>query len=163
MRKIINPWKDIEGYFCFGCAQQNEAGLKMEFYEDGEDIVSIWHPEAKYQGWLNTMHGGIQATLLDEICAWVIARKLQTTGVTSHMETKYMRPVMTTEEYIVIRARIREQKRNLVLVDATIYDKEGKECTKATCTYFTFTKEKSLKDMYFNGCDTEGTDENPLI
>ena len=88
MKKIINPWKGMDGYYCFGCAPNNEAGVKMEFYEDGDDIVSIWHPEAKYQGWVNTLHGGIQATLLDEICAWVIARKLQTTGVTSKMETK---------------------------------------------------------------------------
>lgn len=163
MKKIINPWDGIEGYFCFGCAKVNEAGLKMDFYEDGEDIVSIWHPEAKYQGWLNTLHGGIQATLLDEICAWVIARKLQTTGVTSSMETKYMKPIMTTDEYIVIRARIREQRRNIVIVDASIFNKDRQECSKATCTYFTFSKEKALKETYFNGCETEEKDTNPLI
>ena len=86
MDKIINPWEGMEGYFCFGCAPNNESGLKMEFYEDGDEIVSKWVPEARFQGWLNTLHGGIQATLLDEICAWVIARKLQTAGVTSRME-----------------------------------------------------------------------------
>ena len=67
--KIINPWEGMEGYFCFGCAPNNESGLKMEFYEDGDEIVSKWVPEARFQGWLNTLHGGIQATLLDEICA----------------------------------------------------------------------------------------------
>ena len=70
MEKIINPWEGMEGYFCFGCAPNNESGLKMEFYEDGDEIVSKWVPEARFQGWLNTLHGGIQATLLDEICAW---------------------------------------------------------------------------------------------
>ena len=35
MKKIINPWKGLEGYNCFGCAPNNEAGVKMEFYEDG--------------------------------------------------------------------------------------------------------------------------------
>ncbi len=66
MKKIINPWLHKEGYYCFGCAPNNEAGVKMEFYEDGDDVVSIWKPEAKYQGWINTLHGGIQAVLLDE-------------------------------------------------------------------------------------------------
>ena len=33
MKKIINPWKGLEGYNCFGCASNNEAGLKMEFYD----------------------------------------------------------------------------------------------------------------------------------
>ena len=43
MKKIINPWKGLEGYNCFGCASNNEAGLKMEFYEDGDEVVSIWN------------------------------------------------------------------------------------------------------------------------
>lgn len=85
MKKIINPWKDTEGYYCFGCAPQNESGLQMEFYEEGDEIISFWQPEAKYQGWFNTLHGGIQATLLDEICGWVIIRKLQTAS-RSHFE-----------------------------------------------------------------------------
>ena len=28
MKKIINPWKGLEGYNCFGCASNNEAGIK---------------------------------------------------------------------------------------------------------------------------------------
>ena len=35
MKKIINPWKNMEGYNCFGCSPDNEAGVRMEFYEDG--------------------------------------------------------------------------------------------------------------------------------
>lgn len=80
MKKIINPWKDMEGYNCFGCSPDNEAGVRMEFYEDGDEVVSIWKPRPEYQGWLNTLHGGIQSVLLDEICGWVVFRKLQTGG-----------------------------------------------------------------------------------
>ena len=67
MKKIINPWKGLEGYNCFGCAPNNEAGVKMEFYEDGDEVVSIWKPRPEYQGWIDTLHGGIQAVLMDEI------------------------------------------------------------------------------------------------
>ncbi len=155
MKKIINPWKGIKGYFCFGCSPDNEAGLKMEFYEDGDEVVSKWHPQAKYQGWLNTLHGGIQAVLLDEICAWVIVRKLQTTGVTSKMETRYLKPVKTTDDFITLRASIREQKRNLVTLDACIIDKDGDVCTRTTCTYYTFSPEKARTEMFFCGCDVE--------
>ena len=56
MKKIINPWKDMEGYNCFGCSPDNEAGVRMEFYEDGDEVVSIWKPRPEYQGWLNTLH-----------------------------------------------------------------------------------------------------------
>ena len=52
MKKIINPWKGLEGYNCFGCAPNNEAGIKMEFYEDGDEVVSIWKPRPEYQGFI---------------------------------------------------------------------------------------------------------------
>ena len=50
MKKIINPWLDLtdKGYNCFACAPGNPYGLKMEFYEDGDDIVSLWNPHTNY-------------------------------------------------------------------------------------------------------------------
>ena len=161
MKKIINPWKDVEGYFCFGCAPQNEAGVKMEFYEDGDEVVSYWKPEAKYQGWINTLHGGIQAVLLDEICAWIIVRKLQATGVTSKMETRYLKPIATTDSFLEIRAQIKEKRRNIILVDACIMNSKGEVCSKATCTYFTFPPEKAAQEMKFMGCEVEEEDTDP--
>ena len=83
MKKIKNPWIGKEGYQCIGCCPTNEAGLKMEFYEDGEEIVSLWKPQARYQGWIDVLHGGIQALLLDEMSGWVVSRKLQTAAVTA--------------------------------------------------------------------------------
>ena len=136
MKKIINPWKNVEGYNCFGCAPHNEAGVKMEFYEDGDEVISIWKPRAEYQGWLNTLHGGIQAVLLDEICAWVILRKLQTTGVTSKMETRYRKSISTLDAHLVLRASIKEQRRNLVLVEARLYNAAGELCTEALCKFY---------------------------
>ena len=155
MKKIVNPWKGMPGYHCFGCAPGNAAGVKMEFYEDGDAIVSVWHPEPQYQGWLNTLHGGIQSVLLDEICGWVVFRKLQTAGVTSKMETRFMKEVSTNEPYLLLKASLLEQRRNLALVEACLYDAKGTLCTKAVCTYFTFPKEKAHAEMCFASCDVE--------
>lgn len=154
MRKIRNPWIHKEGYNCFGCSPSNEHGLKMEFFEEGEEVVSHWRPQADFQGWINTLHGGVQAVLLDEISAWVILRKLQTTGVTSKMELKYVKPVSTLQSYLTLRAHIVEQKRNIVMVEASLYDEEDQLCTQARCTYFTFPKAKA-EEMGFSSCDLE--------
>lgn len=155
MKKIINPWRGVECYYCFGCAPNNEAGVKMEFYEDGDEVVSIWKPRSEYQGWINTLHGGIQAVLLDEICAWVILRKLQTTGVTSKMETRYLKSISTIEDHLTLRASIIETKRNIVIVEAQLFNANGELCTKALCTYFTFPQEKAKSEMNFLSCDVE--------
>ena len=160
MKKIINPWKGLKGYYCFGCSPENPMGVKMEFYEDGDEIVSFWKPKPEYQGWLDTLHGGIQAVLLDEICAWVIVRKLQTTGVTSKMETRYRKSISTNDTLLEIRASIQDQKRNIILVKATIYNSAKEICTEAVCTYFTFSKEKSQQEMFFTSCEVEETEIN---
>ena len=44
-KKIINPLRNHEGYNCFGCSPDNPIGLHLEFYEDGDYIVSTWHPD----------------------------------------------------------------------------------------------------------------------
>ena len=145
----------MPGYNCIGCSPDNPFGLHLHFFEDGDDIVSKWKPSGNYQGWLNTLHGGIQALLLDEVCGWVITRKLQTAGVTSKMETRYKRPVSTLDTELTVRAHIREQRRNIVVIDATLADSTGTICTEATCTYFAFLKEKAQRDMHFTECRTE--------
>lgn len=160
MKKIINPWKGLNGYNCFGCSPDNPVGVKMEFYEDGDEIVSYWKPGPEYQGWLNTLHGGIQAVLLDEICGWTIFRKLQTTGVTSKMETRYRKSILTNDEFVEIRASIVEQKRNIVYVKAALYNSAKELCTEATCTYFTFSKEKARQEMFFDSCEVENSEIN---
>ena len=157
MKKIKNPYKGLEeqGYNCFACCPSNPFGLKMEFYEADDKVVCRWSPRAEYQGWIDTLHGGVQAVLLDEICAWAVMRQVQRTGVTSKMETQYKRPISTNDEYIDIEAKVVEQRRNLVTVEAAIYNKEGELCTRAQCLYFTFPPEKAREEMGFVSCELE--------
>ena len=111
MKKILNPYLNKEGYNCVCCAPNNPVGLHLEFWEDGEDILTIWNPGENYQGWINTLHGGIISMLMDEVAGWVINRKLQTTGVTMQLNVKYKKPVMTTESQITVRGHIASQRR----------------------------------------------------
>jgi len=154
MRKIKNPWIDKENYFCFGCCPDNPMGVHMNFFAKGEEVVCLWKPEKQFQGWIDTLHGGIQAVLLDEICAWAVMLKMNTTGVTAKMETRYKHHISTTDKHILIRAHVTEIKRNIATVEASITDGNGQICSQATCTYFTFTKEKAL-EMGFKGLTVE--------
>lgn len=157
MKKIKNPWIDLtdKGYNCFACAPSNPCGLKMEFYEEGDDIVSLWTPGDNYQGWLDTLHGGIQATLMDEIGGWIIARKFQTSGMTTNLNIKYKKPIPTGKNVTIeIRGRVKEVKRMFVFIEAEIrYD--GEVRSSAEMTYYTFSKDIAEKDFMFTGCELE--------
>ncbi len=157
MKKIKNPWLGLteKGYNCFACAPTNPYGLKMEFYEDGDDIVSFWTPGTNYQGWMDTLHGGIQATLLDEIGGWIIARKCQTSGMTTNLNVKYKKPIPTGKDVTIeVRARIKETKRSFVFIEGAI-TYNGETCSTAEITYYTFSKEIAERDFYFSECQTE--------
>lgn len=155
MKKIVNPWKGLEGYMCFGCAPENPSGLHMEFFEDEEDIVAFWQPDGCYQGWLNTLHGGIQTTLMDELAGWVVMRKLQTSGVTSRLDAKFMQAISTHEPRLMIRGRIKERKRNAVFIQTEIYNAGGELCTRADLIYFITTPQRAKDEFHFCGCKTE--------
>jgi acyl-coenzyme A thioesterase PaaI-like protein len=155
MKKIINPWQGMEGYACYGCCPDSEKGLRMEFMEDGDYIVSRWTPRHEFEGWQNTLHGGIQATLLDEIGGWIIARRFQTSGMTTNLNIKYKKPIPTGKENsIEVRARVRETKRMFVFIEAEIrYN--GEICSSAEITYYTFPKDVAERDFMFSGCEVE--------
>ena len=155
MKKIKNPWLHKPGYNCIGCSPDNPMGLHLDFWEDGEDVVSRWTPTADYQGWIDTLHGGVQSLLLDEVAGWVVTRKLQTTGVTSKMELQYVKPISTYDSLLTIRARISRQMRNVAFIEGEIYNAHGEVCTKATLTYFCASRQKAEETMGFCGCDVE--------
>ncbi len=155
MKRIINPWRGMDGYHCFGCDPRSEQGLRMEFYEDGDRIVSRWKPRPEFQGWVDTLHGGIQATLADEISSWVVFRKFQTSGVTSRMEVRYLKPIHTSEDHITLQATVVRQRRNIVDIEVKILNSQDQLCTEALCIYFLFPKEKAHEEFHFCDCGVE--------
>ena len=147
MKQLLNPWSELEGYQCYGCCPTNPMGCQMSFYEDGDDIVSVWKPTQYHQSWINTLHGGVQATLMDEVCGWVVFHLLKTAGVTAKMEMRYHKPVSTLQEYIKLRGYLKEMRRNIAIVQGEIYSAEGELLCECTCTYFTFPQEKAKAEM----------------
>ena len=140
MKKIINPWEGLDGYMCFGCAPSNPMGLHMEFYEDGDD----------------TLHGGILTTLMDELAGWVVLRKLQTSGMTSRLDARFLKSLSTCEPRLTIRGRIKDRKRNAIFIETEIYNSQDELCTRADLVYFIVTQEQATEKFHFAGCKAEG-------
>ena len=154
MKKILNPYLGKPEYNCVCCAPGNPVGLHLEFWEDGDDVLTVWTPGVNYQGWVNTMHGGILSTLIDEVCGWVVTRKLQTSGYTVQLNVKFRKAIPTTEPVLTIRAKVAKQMRNLVYINAEITNSKGELCNEGEAVYFLMNQEKA-KEMGFLHCDVE--------
>ncbi|MBE9468533.1 MAG: PaaI family thioesterase [Bacteroidetes bacterium] len=149
MRKILNPFTKDSDYKCFGCSPKNEHGLKLEFYEDGEYVISSWEPVDYLQGYINVLHGGIQTTLLDEIASWTVNVKAKTAGVTSNINISFKKVVYINKGIIKLKCKLIEIKRNIAILSAELYDSEDVLCTKAEIHYFLFKPEiAKAKNLY---------------
>ena len=161
MKKLLNPFIGAKDYCCFGCAPHNENGLKMEFYEDGEDVVSFWDAPDHFQGYNFILHGGVRATLIDELAAWVVFVKLKTAGYTTKLEVAYSGPVYTNRGKITLRGRLKDMRKNIAVVEVEILDENGKVVTSGTAEYFTIPEKIARKKMMYPGIESFYEDGAP--
>jgi acyl-coenzyme A thioesterase PaaI-like protein len=151
MIRLKNPYADYPGYNCFGCSPDNSIGLKMEFFLDGEQVISRWQPGPDYQGFLDVLHGGIQATLMDEIASWVVFVILETAGVTHRLNVKYRAPVLVSKGEITLKALFLEQRRRIATMKVDLFDGEGKKCSEGIVDYFLLPREQAKQQFHFPG------------
>ena len=143
MKSLNNPYREIDGYNCFGCSPENPVGLKMKFFEDGEEIVSYWEPEQQLQGYFRVLHGGIQATLLDEIASWY---------VTSSMQIDYLDQVSVDGGTIELRAALESSDKKKVVMQCTL-SQGGDLKARARCEYAVFSPKLAEKKLHYPGIE----------
>ena len=155
MKKILNPFVDSKShdYKCFGCSPLNENGLKLEFWDAGDEVICKWMPKKQFEGYLNVLHGGIQATIHDEIASWAVYTKCETAGVTSNIEVRYKNPLMIDKGEITVRAKLAKMNRKFAEIETSIEDGEGKICSMGKVTYFLFPKEVSKQQYNYPGVE----------
>jgi uncharacterized protein (TIGR00369 family) len=159
-RKILNPFAGRQNYHCFGCCPDNPTGLRLEFFEEGEKVLCHWVPTPEYQGFSGVLHGGIQATLLDETGGWAIMVKLGTAGVTSKMEVKYRRPVRIDEGVLHLEAAVISSNTRTATLRCCIFNAVNELCTEAIIEYFIFSEERARKDLHYPGRTAFFSDPN---
>lgn len=149
MKTIRNPFVHLEGYNCYGCSPNNPLGLHLDFIEEDDEMISKWNPGPDFQGYFNVLHGGIQATLMDEIASWTVYVKAKRAGFTSRAEIRYLNIVGMDKGPITLRARLVQMRRNLADIEVKLFDCDGLLCAVSNLTFFTYSPEKSKESMYY--------------
>ena len=138
MRKIENIFLDLPEYSCFGCAPQNKSGHKLEFYFDDNEKVLISRLDEDpmhFQGFPGVLHGGIQATMMDEVGFWVIYDQLKKFAFTLNMNINYKKIIHLPDE-LTIRAWIKESDEKKVLVSGQIVNRAGEITSEADLLFY---------------------------
>lgn len=92
----------VSSQSCFGCGDDNSSGLRLRDICLVDDVVrAILHPREEHQGFLDSLHGGVAATALDEIMGYACRLIGGSWAVTAKMDLRYRRRLTLTSAITV--------------------------------------------------------------
>ncbi|MFN0027897.1 MAG: PaaI family thioesterase [Acidimicrobiales bacterium] len=122
---------------CFGCGQDNPSGLRLRFrLLEGGAVGTVVEVPAAFCGVDGVVHGGIQATILDEVSG-VAAQLALPAGadrlpcVTADLALRFRLPV-TQQGPVRAEATVERVEGRNIFVAAKIVDPDGSALTTAT-------------------------------
>jgi uncharacterized protein (TIGR00369 family) len=102
---------------CFGCGGANERGMLLTFEQEDQArrIRGNFRLGAEYQGASGFIHGGIIATVLDEVMGKV-TRFREVHAVTAELSIEYLKPVPVDADLVVEGHEVEMTGRNLFML-----------------------------------------------
>lgn len=133
--KHANMHKQPNSDMCFVCGRNNPAGLYMHFYDNGEDEVFCdYAVAARYQSYPGIVHGGVLASMLDEVVGRVaMIGDHHHFMVSVKLQVLYRHPV-PVETALKIRGRIVRLRGRLGKAQGEIILPDGKIACEAAIT-----------------------------
>ena len=139
---------EFEPHNCFACGSLNEHGLRLDLHLGERRSWSALTLDGRFEGWVGIAHGGIVATLLDEVMAWSLVAE-DNWGVTARLAIDYRRPTpigtpLRAEGWIV------RSRRRLVDTAGQVVDEDGVVLATAKGLYLAAdaTRKRELQARY---------------
>jgi acyl-coenzyme A thioesterase PaaI-like protein len=137
------PFQDIwpePATHCFGCGRNNNHGLQIKSYWEGDEAVCIWQPKEHHMAALGVLCGGIIATVIDCHCLnAAMAAVMRAEGLeigeeqpymvtTGSLSVQYLKPT-PTDIPIELRAKVEEISEKKIVISCSLFSKR-KECAR---------------------------------
>lgn len=131
---------------CFVCGESNPAGLKLRFETDGRIVRTRFVPRAEHVGFRQTVHGGLTATLLDEIMVWACAVQTKRFAFCAELNVRFLNPVRPGEALVASGELVSNRRDKLFEAKADLRDKAGLVLATASGKYLPI-KQAEVADM----------------
>jgi acyl-coenzyme A thioesterase PaaI-like protein len=120
---------------CFVCGESNPAGLKLHFETDGRIVQTRFMPRAEHVGFRQTVHGGLIATLLDEIMVWACAVQTRRFAYCAELKVRFINPVRPNQEALASGELVSNRRGKLFEARAELRNQAGLVLATATGKY----------------------------
>lgn len=129
---------------CFVCGEKNPAGFRGKFeVDENQHVYFRFRGHPTMQGYGTVMHGGLQATVLDETLGWATAISCQRMTVLAEITVRYMKRT-PLETDLIVEGWTTSVSSRLVKAEGVIRDAEGTIYTRATGKYTALSLEETL-------------------
>ena len=143
-------------HHCFACGGTNPIGMRLRIELGDGTARTSWIAGPDYVGWSDKVHGGIIATLLDEVMAWAPS-SYDSWAVTAEMRVRYRSPALPGER-LEASARVVERRRRIYEVAGEVTGADGRVVAQGSGRYLgaTPSQKAELKDRYGSDPGTAG-------
>jgi uncharacterized protein (TIGR00369 family) len=131
---------------CFVCGESNSSSLKIRFETDGRIVQARFLPRPEHIGFKQTIHGGIIATLLDEIMVWACAVQTRRFAYCAELNVRYLRPLRPGQEVLATGELLTNRRNKLFEAKGEVRNHAGLVLASATAKYLPI-KETDISEM----------------
>jgi len=118
---------------CFACSPVNPIGLRLEFQMDGDVCRTSFCAGEQHQGWSGYMHGGLIATLLDEVMAQLLWQR-DIWAMTAEMTTRFSLAVPIGRE-LTAESRLLSERGRLIELEGRLLLPGGRVAVRARAKF----------------------------
>jgi uncharacterized protein (TIGR00369 family) len=133
---------------CFACGVDNPHGMGLRISLGPGEAAATWVPGENDVGWMDRVHGGLLATLLDEVMAWAPSSD-DAWAVTADLAVRYRSPAAPGEA-LAARGWVTERRRRVYHVRGEVRAPDGRLIAEGSGRYLGAnpTQKALLKERY---------------
>jgi len=131
---------------CFVCGESNPAGLRLRFETDGRIVRTRFRPRTEHIGFKGIVHGGLIATILDEIMVWACVVQTRRFAFCAELNVRFVNSLAPGEEVIVTGEMAANRKERVFEAKASACNAAGLTLAEATGKYLPV-KAEDLSEM----------------
>ena len=120
-------------HHCFACGRDNPIGMRLQIELGDGTARTSWTVRDDYVGWSDKAHGGIIATLLDEVMAWAPS-SYDSWAVTAEMTVRFRSPAAPGET-LRAEGRVVERRRRIFEVRGEVRGPDGRIIAEGSGRY----------------------------
>lgn len=98
---------------CFVCGEANPHGLNLRAQTDGQIVQAQFVPGQEHIGFRQTVHGGLIATLLDEVMVWACAVRTKRFAYCAELSVRFLNPLRPGEPVLAVAELVADRRGRL--------------------------------------------------